>query len=202
MTNLWSKSVESHKKHVEGRVIEVALDLIAEKGMSEVSMSELAKRAGVSRQTLYNAFPDLAHVVIAWMESEIDRHHQQLNRGLAELSDPVERLSFYIRSSLRACVERRHHAGVEAAMSAEAAMSEETWQRISEQLSKMEVPLRGILSSGVREGKFRSDIDINTLTRLIFHLTGSLHHVTGAEDRDPEKMGDAIMDLVMNGIGT
>ncbi len=39
------------------------LELVSEKGFSYVSMSELPKTAKVSRQTLYNYFPDLESVL-------------------------------------------------------------------------------------------------------------------------------------------
>ena len=78
MTNIWDESVANHKRRLEDHIIEVALGLISEKGMSEVSMSELAKQAGVSRRTLYNYFPDVGQVIVAWMENEFDREYARL----------------------------------------------------------------------------------------------------------------------------
>ena len=200
MTNIWNESVADHKRRTEGCIIEVALELISEKGMSEVSMSELAQRAGVTRKTLYNYFPDLAHVMLAWMKIEIDRDYERIKQGIAGLEDAVEQLSFYVRSSLDSCAEREHHAGVEAAMSAEAAMSQEAWDQVSEKMSKTESILRGILQGGVKKGTFRKDIDIDTHAVIIFHLTGSLHHTMDGPDCDPERISNAIMDVVLNGI--
>lgn len=55
------------------RVLDAVHDLLAEATWSDVSMASVAKRAGTSRQTLYNAFGnrrDLAHAYIA---REVDR---------------------------------------------------------------------------------------------------------------------------------
>jgi AcrR family transcriptional regulator len=55
------------------RVLDAVHALLEEATWSEVSMAEVAKRAGTSRQTLYNAFGgrrDLAHAYIA---REVDR---------------------------------------------------------------------------------------------------------------------------------
>jgi AcrR family transcriptional regulator len=42
---------------VRGRVLDVALELVGQHGLAELSMDELAARAGVSRATLYRLFP-------------------------------------------------------------------------------------------------------------------------------------------------
>ena len=200
MANIWGASVTNHKRRTEDHIIGVALELISENGLSEVSMSELAKRAGMTRKTLYNYFPDLVHVILAWMESEIDRDYERIKQGIAELEHPVEQLSFYVRSSLVSCAERQHHTGVESAMSAEAAMSKDAWEQVSEKFSKTEAILGGILQEGVKKGIFRKDIDVDMQSLIIFHLTGNLHHVMSQPDSDPERMSDAIMDIVLNGI--
>jgi AcrR family transcriptional regulator len=42
---------------VRGRILDTALDLVGRHGLAELSMDELAARAGVSRATLYRLFP-------------------------------------------------------------------------------------------------------------------------------------------------
>src|SRR6266487_4666297 len=45
---------------VRSRVLDTALDLVGRHGLAELSMDELAARAGVSRATLYRLFPGKA----------------------------------------------------------------------------------------------------------------------------------------------
>src|SRR4030095_7360979 len=45
---------------VRGRVLDSALELVGRHGLAELSMDELAARAGVSRATLYRLFPGKA----------------------------------------------------------------------------------------------------------------------------------------------
>ncbi len=52
-------------------ILGAAMRIVEEEGIAGLSMSNLAQRAGVSRQTLYNYFPDVDAVL----------------RGLAEMGD-------------------------------------------------------------------------------------------------------------------
>src|SRR6266536_3665646 len=45
---------------VRSRILDTALDLVGRHGLAELSMEELAARAGVSRATLYRLFPGKA----------------------------------------------------------------------------------------------------------------------------------------------
>jgi AcrR family transcriptional regulator len=53
-------------------------------------MSELSKAAKVSRQTLYNYFPDLESVLGAWMEQEADMLYQEIREKTESLENPLE----------------------------------------------------------------------------------------------------------------
>ena len=64
-----------HSLHRKTRtaLVTTALALIAEKGLSQTNMIEIADRARVSRASLYNHFRDKNEVFIAVVELEIDR---------------------------------------------------------------------------------------------------------------------------------
>lgn len=51
-------------------IIAATMELVQERGLATVSLSDIAARAGVSRQTIYNHFPDTAAV----LEAALDMH--------------------------------------------------------------------------------------------------------------------------------
>lgn len=64
-----------HSLHRKTRnaLVTTALALIAEKGLSQTNMIEIADRARVSRASLYNHFRDKNEVFIAVVEMEVER---------------------------------------------------------------------------------------------------------------------------------
>ena len=198
MNSIWDQSVAGHKHMIRQYIIDALLDMISERGESKVAMSQLAKAAKVSRQTLYNYYPDVESVLVAWMEQEADMLYHDIREKTAGLADPLEQLFVYVVTSLQACADRQHPTGVEAAMSMQAAVSSELRIRIAEHTSSLEEHLRHILERGVLERKFRQDLDIDAQTRLIFRLTASLHNVMADPRYNVERTTKAIMDLVMN----
>ena len=90
MNSVWDQSVAGHKHVVRQYIIDAMLELVSEKGVSNVSMSELSKAAKVSRQTLVNYFPDLESVLGAWMEQEADMLYQEIREKTESLENPLE----------------------------------------------------------------------------------------------------------------
>ena len=132
MNSVWDQSVAGHKHVVRQYIIDAMLELVSEKGVSNVSMGELSKSAKVSRQTLYNYFPDLESALGAWMEQEADMLYQEIREKTESLENLLEQLFVYIVTSLQSCEKRQYPTGVEAAMSMQAAVGAKLRDQISD----------------------------------------------------------------------
>jgi AcrR family transcriptional regulator len=62
-------------------------ELLAERGWSDVPMAEVARRAGVSRQTLYNEFGDRAGLAQAYVMREAERFLVDVESAIASKPD-------------------------------------------------------------------------------------------------------------------
>jgi len=76
---LWDDSIATHRHAVRAATLDATAALVAERGLTGVTMSEVAKRAGVGRATLYKYFPDVDSILAAWHERQIGDHLQQLH---------------------------------------------------------------------------------------------------------------------------
>jgi AcrR family transcriptional regulator len=79
--------------------VEAARRLIAVKGPS-FTTQELVREAGIALQTFYRYFPGKDHLLLAVIEDIIDESCQEYKKSAAKLRDPVERLRFYITSTV------------------------------------------------------------------------------------------------------
>jgi AcrR family transcriptional regulator len=75
---LWSETIEDHRHAVREATLDAAAALVAEVGVTGVTMSKLAVRTGIGRATLYKYFPDIESVLTAWHERHIAEHLQML----------------------------------------------------------------------------------------------------------------------------
>lgn len=98
-------------------ILEAAQDLLSERGL-QVSMAEIARRAGVSKQTLYNRFPSKTEIGQALAR----RRSDAITAPLREPGDPLRVLTGFARAMIeKVCAPDRAVSlrGV-ALMSAEA----------------------------------------------------------------------------------
>lgn len=90
------------------RIHRAAFQLFAEKGETQVSISELAQAAGIARGTVYNHVPApeaLFETVAARMAEEM---HGRVVASFADITDPAQRLANGIRYFIRRAHEEPH----------------------------------------------------------------------------------------------
>jgi AcrR family transcriptional regulator len=92
MPKLWTETIEDHHRAVEGAVLDAAAALVAEHGLTGVTMSAVAARSGIGRATLYKYFPDLDAVLSAWHRRQLDRHLLHLTAAAQAAASPLARL--------------------------------------------------------------------------------------------------------------
>jgi AcrR family transcriptional regulator len=148
------------------RIVEATLTLIDESGLGGATMSKIAETAGVSRQTLYNHYPNADSIV-----AEAIRQHNLLAIGLLErtmtvVHVPEERLEHLVRHVVSLAADHsRHVSALQRGLPAEL---RPTLDDYNEAIAGH---LRAILRDGKRTGVFRNDltpsIDAHLTQRLL-----------------------------------
>ncbi len=82
------RAAQARSRATVERILEAATGLIAERGADGVTMTEIARRAGVVIGSLYQYFPDKAGVMAALFE----RHGAEVNAMLIAAGDGVTSL--------------------------------------------------------------------------------------------------------------
>jgi AcrR family transcriptional regulator len=92
----------------QARIHRAALALFAEKGATQLTVSELAQAAGIARGTIYNNLESpetLFENVAAQLAEEM---HQRVVASYAGIEDPAQRLANGIRQFIRRAHEEPH----------------------------------------------------------------------------------------------
>lgn len=80
-------------------LIDAVIAEIGETGSMDVTVSRIAKRAGMSSALAHHYFGSKDNMLIAAMRSILTIYGQEIRAGLSGKTDPVERLEAIIRSS-------------------------------------------------------------------------------------------------------
>jgi AcrR family transcriptional regulator len=115
MPRIWSETIAAHRDAVRDATLDATAALVAEHGLTGVTMSQIAQESGIGRATLYKYFPDIESILAAWHERHIGGHLRRLAE-VAEAGDgasPSERLAAVLREY--ATLSRRHRDGSDLA---------------------------------------------------------------------------------------
>src|SRR5690242_721360 len=86
------------KRRLRDELLDAAYDAIVAGGYDGLRMADVARRTGVSRQTVYNEFSDKWGLLQAVTTRETERFLLEVNAALADAPDPI--------AGLQAAVER------------------------------------------------------------------------------------------------
>jgi len=141
---------------VQQRIAEAALTLIAELGLAGVTMSEVARQAGVARQTLYNHYSDVESIVT----SVIEQHEKGGLAQVLQLLEGYDGARAKLEQLIRHSVTMGAHG--HALVSLESSLSPGAQDVLRAHRGRTEEIVKEILAEGVAEGVFRSDLDLET----------------------------------------
>lgn len=166
------------------RIVEAALDLVAARGLSEVTMIEIARTAGVARATLYNHYPDVASI----LADAAARHNEQavagLRRSLAVVGTPIETIAQLVRYV--AAISAHGHT-----LTAHHGLPPDLQQRLRGFDDELDRQIATAVGSGVELGELRPDLDIATTTTLVRHLLAGVSELVA---ESPDRAADIVRD--------
>jgi AcrR family transcriptional regulator len=97
----WAGSTPASDEEAIGRILDAVDDVVAEHG-SAIRLADVARRLGVTRQTVYRYFPNADALLIASSMRAVDGFIDQVVEHVSGLSDPVsavvESVSFGIEN--------------------------------------------------------------------------------------------------------
>ena len=86
------KKRAERQRQTRRKIVEATVELHRTLGPANTTVSQIAKRAGVNRLTVYNHFPDMTDLLKACSRSWTERHPAPDPTPWARISDPPERL--------------------------------------------------------------------------------------------------------------
>jgi AcrR family transcriptional regulator len=189
------KKRAERQRETRRRIVEATVELHRTRGPANTTISEIAKRAGVNRLTVYNHFPDTSDLLRACSRNWTERHPAPDPTPWAQISEPQDRL----RTALRELYGFYAHT---EPMRANVLRDAETMPELAALLEGSVVPYLGAVRNLLADGW---EVSENGRKRLLatlklaidFHTWRSLERESGlGREEAVEVMLEAVRSAV------
>ncbi len=166
----------AQRVETQRRILTAFGELLFTHGLPGLTMTDVARHAGVGRTAVYNYYADIEELLISYALDETERFLAELRESLAALDNPVERLALYVRTQVEDLSRRHLPPGPAMA----AVLSPSSFAKLADHVGELNVMLQGILRDGMAQG-YLPEADIAQQAQLI-HGTLSSSAARGSNE--------------------
>jgi AcrR family transcriptional regulator len=168
VTNDWEATLDAHRSHQREVIHRAAVALATEHGVAGVGMAEVARRAGISRATLYKYFSNVEDILASYMISEVDEEHRRLRERLAAMDSPMARLRTVMTHLLTYFSSPDHRSA--STVIGHGQFSPAVAARVGQAMQQVHDLVSDEVVAAARQGELRSDVDADVLAEVFQHL--------------------------------
>lgn len=182
------------------RILDAAVEVIAERGYFNSPVSAIAKRAGVADGTIYLYFKSKDDVLRTAINSTFERFFQQIEGQFCVLSDPREKLEYIARVHLESHSINR---SMTILMQTEMRQSARFIAEFSHHhLVRYIQIVREVIREGQEQAIFRQDVSDGLVAHCIFGAIDELlsSAVFTGREYDAKATARQLMDVLLQGI--
>jgi TetR/AcrR family transcriptional regulator, fatty acid metabolism regulator protein len=182
------------------RILDAAVEVIAERGYFSSPVSAIAARAGVADGTIYLYFKSKDEVLRTAIDTTFDHFYRQVEERFKTLHDPREQLEYIAQVHLESHAVNQSMAVL---MQTEMRQSARFIEEFSHHhLVKYIQMVREVVRRGQQEGIFRQDVSDGVVAHCMFGAIDELLSSAVFTGRvyDAKATAGQVMDVLLNGI--
>jgi len=181
------------------QIAQAALRLVGERGLSALTMAELAKQVGVTAGALFRHFASRDEILEAAVQDAVARLEETFPDSRLP---PLERLSALARERVRVVRANPGHAWLLLSEEAMVALPERAVDRLQRFVKRSRKFIVDALTAGAAAGEVRADIPAATLAivfagtlHMLIRAPGAHRPAFGARPR-PDDVLDALTTIL------
>jgi TetR/AcrR family fatty acid metabolism transcriptional regulator len=182
------------------RILRAAVDVFARNGYFNAKVSEIAKAAGVADGTIYLYFDGKEDLLITIFREHTRNYLQSLEREMANVRRPDDRIRVAIRHHLDTLGRDRNLAVVAQVELRHSLkfMSLLSQQEVADYLNM----IRKIIEHGQKEGVFRRNLHPQLVAKSVFGILDEMvtSWILSEKDYALGDQADQIADLILTGL--
>jgi TetR/AcrR family fatty acid metabolism transcriptional regulator len=183
------------------RILDAAVEVIAENGYFQSPVSAIAARAGVADGTVYLYFKSKDEVLRAAIDTTLSRFYRQVDEAFQTMHGAREQLEYIARLHLESASVNRSMAIL---MQTEMRQSARFIAEFSHKhLVRYIQVVREVVRRGQQEGIFRADVSDGVVAHCMFGAIDELLSSAVFTGRvyDAKTTAAQVVDVLLNGIG-
>ena len=187
-------------KLMKDKILQKAADMFLNLGFKSVTMDDIAREMGISKKTIYAHFPTKLKLVQAATFYVIDNINETISTICSRNYDPIEEI-FTIKSMV--------HDQLKNEKSSPAYQLQKYYPKIfkqvkDKQFESVNVCIVENLKRGIEDGYYRSDINIDLITRFYYSGNMSLtnYELFPIEVYDISMLKDAFLEYHVRAVAT
>jgi TetR/AcrR family fatty acid metabolism transcriptional regulator len=183
------------------RILDAAIEVIAENGYFNSPVSAIAERAGVADGTVYLYFKSKDEVLRTAIDTNFDRFYTHVEEKFHTLKDPRLQLEYIAWLHLESCSENRSMAIL---MQTEIRQSARFIAEFSHKhLVRYIQIVREVIRRGQQQGIFREDVSNGVVAHCMFGAIDELlsSAVFTGRTYDAKTTAVQVVDVLLNGVG-
>ncbi|MBI3690055.1 MAG: TetR family transcriptional regulator KstR2 [Mycolicibacterium aromaticivorans] len=181
-------------------LLELAATMFAERGLKATTVRDIADSAGILSGSLYHHFKSKEQMVEEVLRDFLDWLFAKYEQIAATEASPLERLKGLFLASFEA-IEHRHAQVVIYQDEAKRLTSLPQFDFVEARNKEQRKMWLDLLNSGVEQGYFRPDIDVDVVYRFIRDTTWvSVRWYQPGGPLTAEEVGRQYLSIVLGGI--
>lgn len=189
----------AHRELMASNLLDAFGDLLAEQGYSKVTLADVAARAGMARNTIYNYAPDKQALLMAYVARTVARFVAEIRTELADLPDARAKLAHLVHRQMHQFAaepgSRSESGMVEGSMLAPAGHAE-----LRSHFSPLHEVTAEVVAEGVERGEFRA-VDPGLVVPSLLAVIGAERLPVGQREHDPDEASARTTDFLLHALG-
>jgi TetR/AcrR family transcriptional regulator, fatty acid metabolism regulator protein len=184
------------------RILEAAIETIAQKGFERARISDIASSAGIADGTVYLYFKNKNVILRTAIDTAFAQFSERVSASLASADGPIEQLKIIARLHLETLTARRSLAVI---VQNEIRQSHQFLEEFTHQPFVDYINIvREVIRRGQAEGVIRAEVSERVAALCLF---GALDEIISSwlyteKPIDPEHAAGQVLDVLLNGMST
>lgn len=194
MPRISEATIAKHRRRTETALLDAWGELLDERGYGDITLTLVAERAGVVRNTVYGYFPDKEHLLLAYLRREVGRFMDDAVAAVDATAGAPARLRVLIERQARYFAANPGTGHEIAGM-----VSPDRHADVIACFAPVGDLLARIFREGIHEGVFRA-VDPVTAARMAQALLGAYRIPLARGTVSPEDATESVLDFLLHGI--